>query len=634
MYRFTCDKISKISNYKYIINITIVIIVTTATIVTYTQYKSLRLQQAESEISKSSLKNIKNIHLFINSLQKERALSTISFTKNNQKNHEALINQRKETKKLIDDTKITTHYKVSLNLQRAKIIENIDSLKYNQYDIFNNYTNLIQNLLHIQYEQILHLNHSYIRHKLFFNTELSMLQEIISQLRTKIIAILESEDITQESLSEIIYLKISLDSHLNDLHLSDEYKTKYTHINEILNNEIIKQTLEIINQIATKSTLNELNLSTSQWFIISTGAIDKLIEFTNIDLKKIYIDNLKIDEHTDLNFMVHIFLWLIGFTSLIILFITSYKKANELKQQHDLLMNYKKAVDYRTIISKTDKRGIITYVNDAFCKISGYSEEELLNKNHNIVRHTDMSPEAFKEMWQLLKQGKTWEGRIKNRKKDGSFYWVDATVSAIFDNKNEIIGYIAMRHDITDIVLLNEELIKVQNKLKEQTIRDPLTNLYNRRYLQDIAQDLINIAKRDKTPLSIIILDIDKFKNINDSYGHAIGDDVIVLLSLILKKQTRLSDVVARIGGEEFIILLPNTNIDGALTIANLLRETVENESVEVDGGKNINFTISLGVDSIDSNSDKNIDGPMQRADRALYSAKDSGRNTVVCFKH
>jgi len=634
MYRFTCDKISKISNYKYIINITIVIIVTTASIVTYTQYKGLRLQQAASEVSKSSLNNIKNLHFFINALQKERALSAISFRLNNKKNHEALMNQRNETRRVINDTKITTHYKISLNSQRAKIIENIDSLKYNQYDIFSNYTNLIQNLLHLQYEQILHINHNYIKHKLFFNTELSMLQEIISQLRTKIRIILESKDITQESLSEIIYLKISLNNHLNSLRLSDDYKIKYTYINEILNDETVKKTLEVINKVADKSTLNSVTLSASQWFILSTSAIDKLIEFTNIDLKKIYIDNLEIDKHTDLNFIVHIFLWLVGFTSLIILFITSYKKANELKQQHDLLMNYKKAVDYRTIISKTDKKGIITYVNDAFCKISGYSKEELLNKNHNIVRHTDMSAEAFKNMWQLLKQGKTWEGRIKNRKKDGSFYWVDATVSAIFDKKNETIGYIAMRHDITDIVLLNEELIKVQNKLKEQTIRDPLTNLYNRRYLQDISQDLINIAKRDKTPLSIIILDIDKFKSINDSYGHAVGDDVIVLLSLILKKQTRSSDVVARIGGEEFIILLPNTDIDGALTIANLLRETVENESIEIDGNSTINFTISLGIDSIDCKSDKNIDAPMVRADKALYSAKNSGRNTIVCFKH
>ena len=173
------------------------------------------------------------------------------------------------------------------------------------------------------------------------------------------------------------------------------------------------------------------------------------------------------------------------------------------------------------------------------------------------------------------------------------------------------------------------ELEEAKQQLKEQANRDYLTGLYNRRYFNEIAQDLINISKRERKPFSVIILDIDKFKSINDTYGHGIGDDVIKMLSQLLIESTRESDIVSRFGGEEFALLLPFTDKNGAFKIAEKLRMTVENKRINIGNGKIIRFTISLGVDCI-LNTDENISQSLDRADEALYVAKESGRNKVV----
>jgi len=170
----------------------------------------------------------------------------------------------------------------------------------------------------------------------------------------------------------------------------------------------------------------------------------------------------------------------------------------------------------------------------------------------------------------------------------------------------------------------------LQEELKLLASTDPMTQLYNRRYFTEMSESLLDLAKRNKTESAIIMLDIDKFKNVNDTYGHKVGDDVIISLSKTLQKLTRKSDIVSRWGGEEFVILLPNTNIDGALTIAQKIRVTVENLVLEKN--RELKFTVSLGVSMVDTQNDLNIEASIGRADEALYEAKESGRNRV-CSK-
>ncbi len=176
-----------------------------------------------------------------------------------------------------------------------------------------------------------------------------------------------------------------------------------------------------------------------------------------------------------------------------------------------------------------------------------------------------------------------------------------------------------------------EEIIK-QTELKVLAFTDSLTKLYNRRYLTQMSEQILALSRREKKEVSIIILDIDKFKNVNDTYGHQFGDEVLVVLSHLLGENQRESDVLCRYGGEEFVILLPNTSLENAIDIAQKIRMKVESLSVPIDSKQIFSFTISLGVADIDVSNEKDIQSALIRADKALYKAKETGRNKV-CFE-
>jgi len=177
-----------------------------------------------------------------------------------------------------------------------------------------------------------------------------------------------------------------------------------------------------------------------------------------------------------------------------------------------------------------------------------------------------------------------------------------------------------------------KELENSKNKLKEMALRDPLTNLYNRRYFEHTIEKLISLAIRRKEKLCLLMLDIDKFKNINDTYGHDIGDEVLKKLADNLLELLRNSDVITRIGGEEFAIVFPNTPIEAGYQTADKIRKVIENLKIEVKKDILINFTVSIGITLFDENKDKDVHSLLKRADIALYEAKDSGRNKVVIF--
>ncbi len=141
--------------------------------------------------------------------------------------------------------------------------------------------------------------------------------------------------------------------------------------------------------------------------------------------------------------------------------------AKEFDKQKKLLDEYKKAVDVSNIVSKADKNGVITYINDEFCRISGYTKEELIGQNHNIVRHPNVPKDVFRELWSTILSKKPWSGIVENRAKDGSSYWVDATIIPILDENDEVVEFIGVRKDITKMIQQEKEIEKLHsNQLK------------------------------------------------------------------------------------------------------------------------------------------------------------------------
>ena len=199
--------------------------------------------------------------------------------------------------------------------------------------------------------------------------------------------------------------------------------------------------------------------------------------------------------------------------------------------------------------------------------------------------------------------------------------WYEGRVTAIQDLIGEIKAVVWIAINIT-------EKKKLENQLKDLSEKDPLTGLYNRRYFEKEIIKQFSRCKRYKEILSVAFIDIDYFKKVNDNYGHDIGDEVLKNLANLVVPQLRVNDLFARFGGEEFILLLPNTSQDAALQLLERLRLLIKDHNVETGRGK-ISFTISIGITEI---TDHDIDyhTMVKRADEALYKAKEGGRDQVV----
>lgn len=169
---------------------------------------------------------------------------------------------------------------------------------------------------------------------------------------------------------------------------------------------------------------------------------------------------------------------------------------------------------------------------------------------------------------------------------------------------------------------------ELQEELRLLASIDPMTRLYNRRYFTTMAEKILKLARREQNPLSLAILDIDRFKQINDTYGHLTGDRVITALSEKLMSRYRESDLLCRFGGEEFVILMPNTELDIATLLAERTRKEIEKLQVPYNGGV-ISMTVSIGVSQVDLENEETLDPVLKRADDALYAAKNQGRNRV-----
>lgn len=283
---------------------------------------------------------------------------------------------------------------------------------------------------------------------------------------------------------------------------------------------------------------------------------------------------------------------------------------------------YRAAVDAAAIFSETDMQGNITYVNEQFCAISGYSVHELLEKNHRILNSSLHPPEFFAELWKTISSGKVWKGEICNIRKDGTLYWVESTIVATYDSEANVKKYVSIRFDVT-------EKRKLMEVLQWRADHDVLTGLPNRSLLYDRFKQSVATAHRNHSSLAVCILDLDGFKLINDRYGHAIGDRLLVEVSERLKKIIRGEDTVARLGGDEFVILLGLMHAN-ELEMAMQRILTALSLAYTIDGIE-LNISASIGV-TIYPKDDADIDSLLRHADQAMYRAKLRGRDCYHLF--
>jgi len=291
---------------------------------------------------------------------------------------------------------------------------------------------------------------------------------------------------------------------------------------------------------------------------------------------------------------------------------------------HRKILEYVDIIDENIITSSTDLQGKITYTSEAFCKISGYTKQELMGQCHNIVRNDDVSPELYKSLWEDLEQNKVWSGEIKNKNKKGEEYWVFVKIYPVFDQDGIKIGYTSIRHDITNL-----------KKVEELSIVDSLTQIYNRHHFNQTFDPFIQSAKRTNELVSFAIFDIDYFKQYNDTYGHQKGDYALQAVAKALKNAlNRADDYLFRLGGEEFGVLFKSNTKACAIDFINSLIKQIEELKIEHSQNTISKYvTISAGLISKSANEIIDEDTLYKETDELLYKAKHNGRNQVIYNK-
>ncbi|MBI1173943.1 MAG: EAL domain-containing protein [Sideroxydans sp.] len=270
----------------------------------------------------------------------------------------------------------------------------------------------------------------------------------------------------------------------------------------------------------------------------------------------------------------------------------------------------------------TNLNAEIIYTNINFTKQTGYTAEEALGRNPKMLQSGKTPLQTYKDLWAHLIRGKTWRGELVNQRKDGSEFIESAMISPVRDSNGRVMSYLAVKDDIT-------EKKQAEERIQHLAHFDQLTGLPNRMLLQDHFKYALSLAQRSGEHLAVMFLDLDHFKNINDTLGHSIGDQLLMAVSQRIKAALREEDTVSRLGGDEFIFILPGTDANGAAHVAEKLNQAIS-QPYQIEQLELIS-TPSIGI-AIYPDDGMDMETLSKNADAAMYQVKQSGRNNFRFF--
>jgi PAS domain S-box-containing protein len=401
--------------------------------------------------TEKNIQKIEKIMQLITTLQKERGLSSAYLETNSTTLFTEIQKQREETDK----------NRMRYTLKNLSSLRNrIDKHLISSPEEIILYTNIIQNMFNKYIKIVDSIQNKTISGFFAPVTSLTVMQEALGQIRGSLHANLNKDSFNQKLFDlastakaqyQLAYKRYNLIAPKQDLQ-------KFTLINS--SKEYLWVSREIQNYLNPKHKVIDIN--STLWFQEASIVLSDFVSLRELHFKAIQRNlNNQYKEYTNKIFLdISIFLIILFF----MLFL-GLKIKKSILLNISLLKQYRDIVDRSSIVSKTDIDGKITYVNDKFCDISGYERGELIGQDHNIIRHQDMPRNAFTHLWHTILAKKPWYGIVKNRKKDGSFYTVEATINPILNSDNEIVEFIALRNDITDVVKLQQEIEDTQEDI-------------------------------------------------------------------------------------------------------------------------------------------------------------------------
>jgi diguanylate cyclase (GGDEF)-like protein/PAS domain S-box-containing protein len=276
----------------------------------------------------------------------------------------------------------------------------------------------------------------------------------------------------------------------------------------------------------------------------------------------------------------------------------------------------------------------LVYVNQAFERLTGYSAREVLGKNCRFLHRDDVRQEGLGQVREALKGSASCVTTLRNYRKDGSMFWNELRLTPLLNRFGQLTHVIGVLYDVTSRVTAEQQLLEKQRQLEktkrmleELALRDGLTDLYNRRHFNEQLRREWNRARREHLPLTLFMVDIDHFKQYNDTHGHLAGDECIRAVAQRVRSCfTRGSDLVARYGGEEFVALACGLERRHARERAERVRE----EAIMLPNGEPAGVTVSVGLATATPAERFAPEDLLNAADQALYQAKHQGRNRVV----
>lgn len=274
------------------------------------------------------------------------------------------------------------------------------------------------------------------------------------------------------------------------------------------------------------------------------------------------------------------------------------------------------ALDQSAIVAITNRTGKIIHVNKKFTEMSQYTSNELLGKNHSIINSSHHSREFFKDMWRTIGKGHVWRGEIKNKKKDGTFYWVDTTIVPFLNDKRIPYQYISIRSEIT-------ARKEAEEKIRYLAYNDELTNLPNRLYFRRKLSEVLINAKQDNSKVCVVNFNIDRLRYVNDSFGYEMGDYVLSVVSERLKSAMPQDSVIARMAGDEFAFILQNIDrIDEIELMITEVQEAIQ-QPIEI-ANQSYTLSSSAGI-ALYPEHGTEASELVSKAEKALLEMKERG---------